>query len=59
VSALWEKDKDTISIVIIDHRPPNPGYSYPIGMPGDYGLFAANPLGQKYLAKAERSLNFS
>jgi Methane oxygenase PmoA len=49
--------KDTISIVMIDH-PANPGYPTYWHARG-YGLFAANPLGQKIFSKGERSLNFS
>ena len=52
-----KKGKDTISIAIIDH-PSNPGYPTYWHARG-YGLFAANPLGQKIFSKGERSLNFS
>ena len=54
---LYGKDgEDTISIVMIDH-PANPGYPTYWHARG-YGLFAANPLGQKIFSKGERSLNF-
>jgi hypothetical protein len=51
-----KKGGDTISIVIIDH-PSNPGYPTYWHARG-YGLFAANPLGQKIFSKGVDSLNF-
>lgn len=51
-----KKGRDTISIVIIDH-PANPGYPTYWHARG-YGLFAANPLGQKVFSKGARTLNF-
>ncbi len=48
---------DTESIVIIDH-PANLGYPTYWHARG-YGLFAANPLGQKVFSKGKESLNFS
>ena len=52
-----KKGNDTISIVIIDH-PKNIGYPTYWHARG-YGLFAANPLGQKVFSKGKESLNFS
>jgi hypothetical protein len=52
-----KKNIDTISIVIIDH-PSNPGYPTYWHARG-YGLFAANPLGQKVFSNGRQSLNFS
>jgi hypothetical protein len=51
-----KKGNDTISIVIIDH-PGNVGYPTYWHARG-YGLFAANPLGQKIFSKDKESLNF-
>jgi hypothetical protein len=51
-----KKGSDTISIVIIDH-PANPGYPTYWHARG-YGLFAANPLGQKIFSQGRESLNF-
>ncbi|HEV2354612.1 MAG TPA: PmoA family protein [Puia sp.] len=51
-----KKGADTISIVIIDH-PSNPGYPTYWHARG-YGLFAANPLGQKVFSKGAESLGF-
>jgi hypothetical protein len=51
-----KKGTDTISIVLIDH-PANPGYPTYWHARG-YGLFAANPLGQKIFSQGRRSLNF-
>lgn len=51
-----KKGSDTISIVIIDH-PDNPGYPTYWHARG-YGLFAANPLGQKIFSQGRESLNF-
>lgn len=48
--------KDTISIAIIDH-PSNPGYPTYWHARG-YGLFAANPLGQKIFSKGAETLDF-
>jgi hypothetical protein len=47
---------DTISIVIIDH-PQNPGYPT-YWHARNYGLFAANPLGQKVFSNGKNILNF-
>jgi hypothetical protein len=52
-----KKDGETISIVIIDH-PGNIGYPTYWHARG-YGLFAANPLGQKIFSKGKEELNFS
>lgn len=49
--------EDTASIVIIDH-PRNVGYPTYWHARG-YGLFAANPLGQKVFSNGKQSLNFS
>jgi Methane oxygenase PmoA len=55
---LYGKMKsDTISIAIIDH-PENPGYPTYWHARG-YGLFAANPLGQKIFSNGRETLNFS
>jgi hypothetical protein len=51
-----KKGADTISIVIIDH-PGNPGYPTYWHARG-YGLFAANPLGQKIFSQGRETLNF-
>jgi hypothetical protein len=48
---------DTISIAIIDH-PDNPGYPTYWHARG-YGLFAANPLGQKIFSKGADSLQLT
>ena len=48
---------DTVSIAMIDH-PGNPGYPTYWHARG-YGLFAANPLGQKIFSKGRDSLQFS
>ena len=48
--------KDTVSIAIIDH-PKNPGYPTYWHARG-YGLFAANPLGQKVFSNGKETLNF-
>lgn len=48
---------DTTSIVIIDH-PRNPGYPTYWHARG-YGLFAANPLGQRVFSKGKETLNFA
>ncbi len=52
-----KKGSDTISIAMIDH-PGNPGYPTYWHARG-YGLFAANPLGQKIFSKGAQSLQFS
>ncbi|MCW3116585.1 MAG: hypothetical protein JWM28_667 [Chitinophagaceae bacterium] len=52
-----KKGNDTISIVIIDH-PKNTGYPTYWHARG-YGLFAANPLGQKIFSKGKETLNFA
>lgn len=51
-----KKQNDTLSVVIIDY-PSNPGYPTYWHARG-YGLFAANPLGQKIFSKGARTLNF-
>jgi hypothetical protein len=51
-----KKGNDTVSIVIIDH-PANPGYPTYWHARG-YGLFAANPLGQKIFSKGAETLDF-
>ncbi len=52
-----KKQQDTLSIAIIDH-PQNPGYPTYWHARG-YGLFAANPLGQKIFSNGKETLNFS
>ena len=47
---------DSVSIVIIDH-PQNPGYPT-YWHARNYGLFAANPLGQKVFSNGKTVLNF-
>jgi hypothetical protein len=47
---------DSISIVMIDH-PLNPGYPT-YWHARNYGLFAANPLGQKIFSNGKTELNF-
>ena len=51
-----KKGGDSISIVIIDH-PNNPGYPT-YWHARNYGLFAANPLGQKVFSDGKQILNF-
>ena len=51
-----KKQNDTLSVVIIDY-PQNPGYPTYWHARG-YGLFAANPLGQKVFSKGAQTLNF-
>ncbi|MBS1600008.1 MAG: PmoA family protein [Bacteroidetes bacterium] len=51
------KNNASISIAIIDH-PRNPGYPTYWHARG-YGLFAANPLGQKIFSNGKETLNFS
>jgi len=48
---------DTISIGILDH-PKNPGYPT-YWHARDYGLFAANPLGQKIFSNGKETLGFA
>ena len=49
--------EENVSVAIIDH-PANPGYPTYWHARG-YGLFAANPLGQKVFSKGSEELNFS
>lgn len=49
-----KKGKDSISILIIDH-PQNPGYPT-YWHARNYGLFAANPLGQKVFSNGKETL---
>jgi Methane oxygenase PmoA len=51
-----KKQNDTLSVAIIDY-PQNPGYPTYWHARG-YGLFAANPLGQKIFSKGAQMLNF-
>jgi Methane oxygenase PmoA len=51
-----KKGGDTLSIAIIDY-PGNPGYPTYWHARG-YGLFAANPLGQKIFSQGRQTLNF-
>lgn len=51
-----KKQNDTLSVVIIDY-PGNPGYPTYWHARG-YGLFAANPLGEKIFSKGAETLNF-
>jgi len=51
-----KKQQDTLSVAIIDH-PANPGYPTYWHARG-YGLFAANPLGQKVFSNGKETLNF-
>ena len=48
---------ENVTVAIIDH-PANPGYPTYWHARG-YGLFAANPLGQKVFSKGEEELNFA
>ncbi len=57
VTLNGKKDGETISIVIVDH-PQNPGYPTYWHTRG-YGLFAANPLGQKVFSKGEEEMNLN
>jgi hypothetical protein len=50
------KDSQPISIAIVDH-PKNPGYPT-YWHARDYGLFAANPLGQKIFSNGKETLDF-
>lgn len=52
-----KKGNDTLSIAIIDH-PKNIGYPTYWHARG-YGLFAANPLGQKIFSKGTATLNYA
>lgn len=52
-----KKNNEPISIAIIDH-PQNPGYPTYWHARG-YGLFAANPLGQKVFSNGKDSLQFA
>ena len=51
-----KKGGDTISIVMVDH-PQNPGYPT-YWHARNYGLFAANPLGQKVFSNDKLTMNF-
>ncbi|HXB91790.1 MAG TPA: PmoA family protein, partial [Puia sp.] len=50
------RQQDTLSVVMIDH-PSNPGYPTYWHARG-YGLFAANPLGQKVFSNGKETLGF-
>lgn len=52
-----ELEGESASITILDH-PSNPGYPT-YWHARDYGLFAANPLGQSVFSKGKEQLNFS
>jgi len=51
-----KKGQDVLSVAIVDH-PANPGYPTYWHARG-YGLFAANPLGQKVFSNGRETLNF-
>jgi Methane oxygenase PmoA len=51
-----QKQQDTLCIVVIDH-PANPGYPTYWHARG-YGLFAANPLGQKIFSNGRQTMNY-
>ncbi len=51
-----KKGNDMISIAIIDH-PGNPGYPT-YWHARNYGLFAANPLGQKVFSEGKENMNY-
>jgi hypothetical protein len=51
-----KKGQDTLSVLMIDH-PKNPGYPTYWHARG-YGLFAANPLGQRIFSKDKENMNF-
>ncbi|HMI64100.1 MAG TPA: PmoA family protein [Puia sp.] len=51
-----KKQNDTLSVVLIDH-PGNPGYPTYWHARG-YGLFAANPLGQKIFSNGKQALGY-
>jgi len=57
VCLYGRKNNRIISIAIIDHQK-NPGYPTYWHARG-YGLFAANPLGQKVFSKGKEELNFT
>lgn len=57
VTLNGKKDGETISLVVIDH-PKNIGYPTYWHARG-YGLFAANPLGQKVFSNGKEELNFT
>jgi hypothetical protein len=50
-------DNEPVTITILDH-PANPGFPTYWHARG-YGLFAANPLGQKIFSNGKQELNFS
>lgn len=52
-----QKEGQQVSVAIIDH-PKNPGYPT-YWHARDYGLFAANPLGQAIFSKGKESLNLT
>lgn len=52
-----KKQGDILSVAIIDH-PSNPGYPTYWHARG-YGLFAANPLGEKVFSNGKETLNYS
>lgn len=52
-----EKENQPVSIAIIDH-PQNPGYPT-YWHARDYGLFAANPLGQAIFSKGKENMNLT
>ena len=54
-SLSGKQDGEEISVIIIDH-PKNPGYPTYWHARG-YGLFAANPLGQKVFSEGKEELN--
>ncbi len=49
--------EEPVTITILDH-PQNPGFPT-YWHARDYGLFAANPLGQKIFSDGKQELNFS
>lgn len=51
-----KKNKDTLSVLMIDH-PKNPGYPTFWHARG-YGLFSANPLGQKIFSNGKLEMNY-
>jgi hypothetical protein len=56
--ALWGRvDEEDVVLLILDH-PANPGYPTYWHARG-YGLFAANPLGQKIFSEGREVLNFT
>jgi hypothetical protein len=52
-----KQGSDSTSIIIIDH-PSNPGYPT-YWHARNYGLFAANPLGQKIFSNGKESMNLT